>query len=108
MVDKTTSYMENKDSGSWKSNVAFVADDGSNEDSFITSRMKQVDQLAEAIEEMQSGFLVNKVYFDVYRRSSLGTCPDVRNGIEKLSKSGQLPVNYMGHGSTTHWADESV
>ena len=34
MVDKTISYMENKDSGSWKNNVTFVADDGNNEDSF--------------------------------------------------------------------------
>ena len=70
--------------------------------------MKQADQLAEAIEEMQPGFLVNKVYFDAYKRSSLGTYPDVHNEIEKLLKSGQLLINYTGHGSTTHWADESV
>ena len=108
MVDKTISYMENKDSGSWKNNVTFVADDGNNEDSFTTSHMKQADQLAEAIEEMQPGFLVNKVYFDAYKRSSLGTYPDVHNEIEKLLKSGQLLINYTGHGSTTHWADESV
>ena len=79
MVDKTISYMENKDSGSWKNNVTFVADDGNNEDSFTTNHMKQADQLAEAIEEMQPGFLVNKVYFDAYKRSSLGTYPDVHN-----------------------------
>ena len=100
--------MENKDSGSWKNNVTFVADDGNNEDSFTTNHMKQADQLAEAIEEMQPGFLVNKVYFDAYKRSSLGTYPDVHNEIEKLLKSGQLLINYTGHGSTTHWADESV
>ena len=108
MVDKTISYMENKDLGSWKNNVTFVADDGNNEDSFTTNHMKQADQLAEAIEEMQPGFLVNKVYFDAYKRSSLGTYPDVHNEIEKLLKSGQLLINYTGHGSTTHWADESV
>ena len=108
MVDKTISYMENKDLGSWKNNVTFVADDGNNEDSFTTNHMKQADQLAEAIEEVQPGFLVNKVYFDAYKRSSLGTYPDVHNEIEKLLKSGQLLINYTGHGSTTHWADESV
>ena len=108
MVDKTISYMENKDSGSWKNNVTFVADDGNNEDSFTTNHMKQADQLAEAIEETQPGFLVNKVYFDAYKRSSLGTYPDVHNEIEKLLKSGQLLINYTGHGSTTHWADEGV
>lgn len=108
MVDKTISYMENKDSGSWKNNVTFVADDGNNEDSFTTNHMKQADQLAEAIEETQPGFLVNKVYFDAYKRSSLGSYPDVHNEIEKLLKSGQLLINYTGHGSTTHWADESV
>lgn len=108
MVDKTISYLENKDSGSWKNNVTFVADDGNNEDSFTTNHMKQADQLADAIEEMQPGFLVNKVYFDAYKRSSLGTYPDVHNEIEKLLKSGQLLINYTGHGSTTHWADEGV
>ena len=48
------------------------------------------------------------MYFDAYKRSSLGTYPDVHNEIEKLLKSGQLLINYTGHGSTTHWADESV
>ena len=100
--------MVDKDSGSWKNNVTFVADDGNNEDSFTTNHMKQADQLAGAIEEMQPGFLVNKVYFDAYKRSSLGTYSDVHNEIEKLLKSGQLLINYTGHGSTTHWADESV
>ena len=60
MVDKTISYMENKDSGSWKNNVTFVADDGNNEDSFTTNHMKQADQLAEAIEEMHPVFLLIK------------------------------------------------
>ena len=32
----------------------------------------------------------------------------MHNEIEKLLKSGQLLINYTGHGSTTHWADESV
>ena len=72
MVDKTISYMENKDSGSWKNNVTFVADDGNNEDSFTTNHMKQADQLAEAIEEMQPGFLVNKVYFELISVAASG------------------------------------
>lgn len=108
MVDKTISYMENKNPGSWKNNVTFVADDGNNEDSFSTGHMSQADQIADDIAENHSGFLVNKVYFDAYKRSNLGTYPDVHDEIEKLLKSGQLLINYTGHGSTTHWADEAV
>ncbi len=108
MVDKTLSYMSDENRGSWKNNVTFVADDGNNIDNFTTNHLTQADCLAETIAEEHPGFLVHKIYFDAYKRSSQGTYPDVHDEIEKQLKDGQLLINYTGHGSTTHWADEAV
>lgn len=108
MVDKVITYMNNEDPGSWKNNVTFVADDGNSDDSYSTDHIEQADDIAEDIATQYPAFLVNKVYFDAYKRSSSGTYPDVHTEIENLLKSGQLMINYTGHGSSTHWADEAV
>ena len=108
MVDKVIGYMRNEDPGSWKNNVTFIADDGNNADHFSTNHANQANQLADFIEEEHPEFLVNKIYFDAYERSGLGTYPDVHNAIAKALRDGQLMINYTGHGSTTHWSDESV
>lgn len=108
MVDKVLNYMENASEGRWKNNLTFVADDGSNADSYTTVHAEQADWLAEYIEENHPEFLTNKVYFDAYKRDNSGTYPDVHNRIASLLKSGQLLINYVGHGSTTAWSDEYV
>lgn len=108
MVDKTIRYMENENPGKWKNNVTFIADDGNNADSFSTQYMEAADKLADELVENHPGFLANKVYFDAYKRSGQGTYPDAHAAFQNLLRSGQLMVNYTGHGSTTHWADEGV
>ena len=57
MVDKVISYMDNKDTGSWKNNVCFVADDGNSADSYMTDHASQADQLGEYINESHPEFL---------------------------------------------------
>ena len=108
MVDKTISYMENKDAGSWKNNLTFLADDGNNADGFDVNHATQADQMCELLEENHPEFVVHKIYFDAYKRDAQGTYPDVHNELQKQLRNGQLLVNYTGHGSTTHWADEAV
>ena len=61
MVDKVISYMENKNTGSWKNNLCFMADDGSNTDGFMTEHMEFADQLAGYVESEHPEFLVNKL-----------------------------------------------
>lgn len=108
MVDKVIAYMDNKNLGRWKNDLAFVADDGSNLDSYTTKHMEQADQLAESVEASNPGFLTNKVYLDAYKRDNSGGYPDVHRKIDKLLKEGQALINYTGHGSTTAWSDEYV
>lgn len=108
MVDKTIAYMQGNQEGSWKNNMTFVADDGSNADSYTTRHAEQAETLAQFIEQNCPWILTNKVYFDAYKRNNNGAYPDVHNKIASLLKSGQLLINYTGHGNTTSWADEHV
>lgn len=109
MVDKVISYMENKNTGSWKNNLCFMADDGSNTDGFMTEHMEFADQLAGYVESEHPEFLVNKLYYDAYKKDmTAGTYPDVRSGLQKLLKDGLLLFNYTGHGGTTALSDEEV
>lgn len=109
MVDKVISYMENKNTDSWKNNLCFMADDGSNTDGFMTEHMEFADQLAGYVESEHPEFLVNKLYYDAYKKDmTAGTYPDVRSGLQKLLKDGLLLFNYTGHGGTTALSDEKV
>lgn len=109
MVDKVISCMENKNTGSWKNNLCFMADDGSNTDGFMTEHMEFADQLAGYVESEHPEFLVNKLYYDAYKKDmTAGTYPDVRSGLQKLLKDGLLLFNYTGHGGTTALSDEKV
>lgn len=108
MVDKVIGYMRNTDPGSWKNQIAFVADDGSNADAYTTRHAEQADALARMMADEREGFIANKVYFDAFKRDNNGTYPDVRKRIAELLKRGQLLINYTGHGNTTAWSDEYV
>lgn len=109
-VDKVITYMDNKQLGSWKNKVAFVADDGSNSDKYATYHMSDANVEADYIENNHPEFLVNKVYFDTYKKDYAGntTYPDVQAKIQTLLKNGLLLINYTGHGNTQSWSDERV
>jgi hypothetical protein len=106
-VDKVIGYMDNAPAGAWKNRICFVADDGSALDGFSNEHMQYADRLGERIKEEHPGFLVNKIYFDTYRKSA-SKYPDVRQNIQKQLKDGLLVINYTGHGSTEKWSDEDV
>lgn len=110
VVDKLIGYRENQERGAWKNRVAFVADDGSTSDSFSVEHMSHANTEADYIEANHPEFLVNKIFFDAYKKDYSGhtTYPDVTNKIQKLLKNGLLLLNYTGHGNTQSWSDEKV
>lgn len=111
VVDKLISYMDNKEVGPWKNKVSFVADDGSTGDNFTTRHMEDANGFADYIHTNNPEFLVNKVFFDTYKKDYSGantTYPDVTKKIQQQLKSGLLIINYVGHGNTTSWSDERV
>ncbi|GAB6395618.1 MAG: type IX secretion system sortase PorU [Bacteroidales bacterium] len=106
-VDKILAYMDNTLPGTWKNRVCFVADDGSASDGYSIEHAVYANVLGERIRQEHPEFLVNKIYFDAYKKTG-STYPDVRQNIQKQLKDGLLLINYTGHGSTEKWADENV
>ncbi|MDR1258799.1 MAG: type IX secretion system sortase PorU [Tannerellaceae bacterium] len=109
VVDKILAYMDNTYTGAWKNRICFVADDGSSLDRppYSIEHMNYANRLGERIKTEHPGFLVNKIFFDAYKKTD-SRYPDVRQNIQKQLKDGLLVINYTGHGSTEKWSDEDV
>ena len=111
VVDKVITYMNNKETGSWKNNLCFMADDGNTSDAFTIKHASQANSLAQDIECEHPEFLINKLYYDAYKKNFTGGqtgYPEVRSNLQKLLKDGLLLFNYTGHGGTTALSDEKV
>ena len=108
-VDKVISYIENKNTGAWKNNLCFMADDGNNADSFTSGHMEEADSLADHLNRDHPELMVHKLYYDAYKKDkTAGSYPDVRANLQKLLKDGLLLFNYTGHGGITALSDEKV
>lgn len=111
MVDKTIAYLKNVRNGVWKNRVSFVADDGNTADKYTIDHMKHANILASSIENKHPEFIIDKQFFDTYKKGvqdGITTYPDVIKNIQSSLKEGLLLINYNGHGNPTSWADEKV
>lgn len=109
-VDKVISYMNNTNRGIWKNNICFLADDGSSSDKFSTIHQIQTDAMANRVEKNNPEYIVNKIYFDAYKKTTSGhnPYPGVRDALQRKLKDGVLVLNYVGHGGTEALSDERV
>lgn len=108
-VDKVISYIENKNTGAWKNNLCFMADDGNNADRFTIGHMEEADSLADHLNRDHPELMIHKLYYDAYKKDkTAGSYSDVRANLQKLLKDGLLLFNYTGHGGTTALSDEKV
>ena len=108
-VDKVISYIENKNTGAWKNNLCFMADDGNNADRFTIGHMEEADSLADYLNRDHPELMIHKLYYDAYKKDkTAGRYPDVRANLQKLLKDGLLLFNYTGHGGPTALSDEKV
>ncbi|MBP1616850.1 MAG: hypothetical protein H6Q14_677 [Bacteroidetes bacterium] len=115
LVAKSIAYMNDSDPGIWKNNLCFLADDAVGATGYSpTSEMAhetQTDKYAEYVQSNYPNFIVNKIYMDSYKRvvqSNGNRYPDAQTALLKKINSGQLVVNYVGHGSSRDWAHEYI
>jgi hypothetical protein len=97
--------------GSWKNNIMFVADDGSESDGWSSDHLLQAELIFDQINLIDSSFNQKKVYMDSFEKipsASGGTYPDVTREINTRMDRGVLIVSYIGHGGEAGWADERV
>ena len=112
-VDKVIAYMDNQTTGIWKNNLCFLADDGSTLDRipFDSIHMTQSNNLAESLQRQYPEYLINKLFFDAFKKSTIGgrtSYPDIEAGLQRQLKEGTMILNYTGHGNKTSLSDEQV
>ncbi len=97
VLKKLEYYSKNFDSEPmWKSNVAFLADDGD-----FNTHMSQADQLATFVDTTYSGIQPKRIFLDAYIQEAKPggeTSEDMKQAIKKQVQEGALIVNYTGHG----------
>ena len=106
MVDKTINYIENANAGSWQNKFVFMGDDGND-----NQHMRDADQMAMLVENINPAFQVERIMWDAYKRESSSTgnsYPDATRLIKQRQAAGALVMNYSGHGGPTGLSHEYV
>ena len=106
LVDKSIAYMENEDAGPWQNIIMFMGDDGD-----WNTHMRDVNAVANIIEEEKPGYLLKRVMWDVYQRETSATgntYPEVTRLIKQQQAEGALIMDYGGHGSEISISHERV
>jgi len=106
VVKKTIDYMNNVNSGKWKNQLCFLADDGDN-----ALHMKQADSIASIISRNFKSYQATKIYLDAYNQeisASGETYPVARKQLHDLIDKGLLYLNYTGHAGPQGWTNEQV
>lgn len=106
-VDKTITYMENRNAGSWKRTVCYVTDDPEKGYNF----QENANDVAEYVSQNHPQFKVERVFADAYKREASATgmsFPGATKRLLQLFGQGMLIVNYTGHSGPTSWAAENL
>jgi hypothetical protein len=109
LVDKVESYYNISSYGSWRNDIAFIADDGDLNDGNI--HMWQADSLANYVSDNYNKINIQKIYLDNYDQQSTPGGPrseDTQSAINNKVKKGALLVNYTGHGGPLGWTQERI
>lgn len=109
LVDKVEQYYHRSSYGSWRNDIAFIADDGDSKDG--NTFMRDSDTLANIIADNYDEVNIQKVYLDNYIQESTPGGPRseaAQNTINNRVNKGALLVNYVGHGGPLGWAQERI
>ena len=92
--------------GNWRNNIAFVADDGDG-----ALHMSQADDLSKIVLAADSNYNIKKLFLDSYEQITTPggqRSPDFDYAFTNATNTGNLIVNYTGHGSERQWAVEEL
>ena len=109
VVDKTISYMLNRNAGAWQNVVTLLADDG---DVVIPNQhMKDADSIAAVLDRYYPSYVADRIYWDNFSPEPTASglrYPAVTQAIYDRLNEGALVVNYSGHGSANLLSHELV
>ena len=105
-VDKLIRYIRNEQTGKWKNQLVFLADDGEH-----GTHTETAEGSAERVRVKNPDFVVNKIYLDAYPQevnASGESYPLAKNKLTNLLKNGVLFFDYSGHGGYNGVTNESI
>ena len=106
LVDKTLNYANNMYAGPWQNVICMMGDDGNS-----NSHMTTADRVATLVEDNYPGYLLKKIYWDAFQRTSSATgysYPEATRQIKQQMTDGALIMNYSGHGAPYAFSHELV
>ena len=106
MVDKTISYVENRNAGDWENTIMVMGDDGND-----NIHMRDADEAADLVQALHPAYNVRKVIWDAYNEVTAATgnsYPEVTDIIKRQQAKGALIMDYYGHGSANQMAHERI
>ena len=109
LVDKVERYYEEPSFGSWRNDVAFIADDGDANDG--NTHMWQADSLANHLADNYDEINIQKIYLDNYYQESTPGGPRssaTQSAINNKVDKGALLINYTGHGGPLGLTQERI
>ena len=105
-VDKLIKYIRNENTGKWKNQIVYLADDGEN-----GTHTETAEKSAEMVRVANPDFVVHKIFLDAYPQevnASGESYPLAKNRLNNLLKSGVLFFDYAGHGGYNAITSESI
>ena len=105
-VDKLIRYIRNEQTGKWKNQLLYLADDGEN-----GMHTETAEKSAELVRVKNPDFVVHKVFLDAYPQevnASGESYPLAKNRVLNLLKNGVLFFDYSGHGGYNAITNEAV
>ena len=106
LADKTLNYAANTYAGPWQNVICMMGDDGNS-----NSHMATADRVATLVEDNYPGYLLKKIYWDAFQRTSSATgysYPEATRQIKQQMTDGALMMNYCGHGAAYAFSHELV
>ena len=105
-VDKLIQYIRNEQTGKWKNQLVYLADDGEN-----GTHTETAEKSAELVRIKNPDFIVHKIFLDAYPQevnASGESYPLAKHRVLNLLKNGVLFFNYSGHGGYNAITNESI
>ncbi|MFT4566397.1 MAG: hypothetical protein ACI9FN_001352 [Saprospiraceae bacterium] len=107
VVDKIIRYDNaERSAGSWRTRLAFVADDEDN-----NLHINDADRIAEEVAARYPLFNQSKIYLDAFVQESTpggNRYPSATNQLNQTVEQGALVLNFLGHGGPFGWTQERV
>lgn len=106
LVDKTISYAQNANAGTWQNTLVFMGDDGN-----ANLHMRDANSVADNMISKFPDYTVKKVMWDAYTRETSSTgnsYPEITKLLKQQQENGALVMDYAGHGSETQLSHEKV